>query len=64
MKYEKDEKKLVWQVSPEIFLKENLTDIEKLCSVIKEHGGHPDKVGKDINAYNVMELTFMESIHR
>jgi hypothetical protein len=64
MKYEKDEKKLVWQVSPEIFLKENLTDIEKLCDVIKYHGGHPDKVGKDMNAYRIMELIFMESINK
>ncbi len=64
MKYEKDQKKLVWQVSPEIFLKENLTDIERLCDVIKHHSGHPDKVGKDMNAYNIMELIFMETMSR
>lgn len=60
MKYEKDEKKLVWQVSPETFLEKTLTDIEKLHSVIKKYEGLPDKVGKDINAYTAMELTFME----
>ncbi len=64
MKYEKDEKKLVWQVSPEVFFEKNIIDIEKLCDVIRNHGGHPDKVGKDTNAYNVMELIFMETISR
>jgi hypothetical protein len=64
MKYEKEERKLVWRVCPEIFLKENMTDIEKLCGFIKYHGGHPDKVGKDINAYRIMESIFMESINK
>lgn len=64
MKYEKEEKKLVWLRSPDVFLKENLTNIEKLCDVIKNSGGHPEKVGKDINAYNIMESVFMKSIDK